>query len=75
MIDTAQSPQCFNTYLSWSDLQTRHLDYKNFIRLSNFNTYQLPPNAGADPGGGLWGLKTPPPQHIREAKGMNDVLS
>ena len=26
--------------------------------------------AGADPGGGLWGLETPPPQYIREAKGM-----
>jgi len=26
--------------------------------------------AGADPGGGLWGLETPPPKHIREAKGM-----
>ena len=28
-------------------------------------------HAGADPGrGGLWGLETPPPQYIREAKGM-----
>ena len=37
--------------------------------LSNVHRVQ---RAGGDPGGGLWGLETPPPppKHIREAKGM-----